>query len=741
MAVENGTTSDEVAQKAMRADAATSNENEIPTGAFFLGPKAEHAKTWQDLLSYIFQDYVHWRRNYFPADPVVVSRADVRRHEEWLDSLTGQLDLILNQLKAHFPFFHPRYAAHMLSEQTLPAVLGYFAGMLYNPNNVTDEAAPVTVAYELQVGRMVAEMIGFDPARSWAHITSGGTIANIEALWVARQTQFVPLALRDFCRQRQLDFTVKTPRGDVVPLRAIGDDDVLLAFRPNESIYMPRNLVAHLHDDRDVDAAAAERLVTDALKISPYNVALRGFHAVSQLVGRNPVVFASAAAHYSVRKACNLVGYGEDALRLVPVTDRFRLDVYALHEMIEQSMRDGEYVAAVIGVVGTTEEGAVDPLHKLHFLRNDYAREANRSFWLHADAAWGGYIASLFRGHKLEETRGRSLSVIVQDYINAINPYQQVELVVDARTKHVRRAVAAWQDEDVYLSFLALKDVDSVTIDPHKLGYIPYPAGIVAFRNGVVTELIEQKANYIFPPKSGHRRAIDQLPAIDAVGPYIVEGSKPGAAASACWLAHTTLPLTAAGHGQLMRETVLNAQRLNRYLIWHGSGQLYFQFEKELSIDPYNEGDGRRAFTFVSLSPTPDTNVVCFVVRPMAIAHDKLVEVDVRLNRINEINEAIHGRMGRPVDHGGQRGSYAHPNFLSRARFDPEVYSVDSLKKPLRRLGVSDGEYESEGLFVLRATVMNPHYSPAVFHSDGTAGKDYLLEFVRNVHRVARDIV
>lgn len=176
-----------------------------PLHAWFLGPKAEHADLWQELLSYTFQDYAHWRRNYFPGDPVTISR--VRRREpetsSWTDGLTTHLDRALNDLKAHFPFYSPRYIAHMLSEQTLPSVLGYFAGMLYNPNNVTDEAAPVTVALELEVGKMIAEMLGYDPDKSWAHLCSGGTVANLEALWVARTAQFIPFVVREYAQRNR----------------------------------------------------------------------------------------------------------------------------------------------------------------------------------------------------------------------------------------------------------------------------------------------------------------------------------------------------------------------------------------------------------------------------------------------------------------------------------------------------------------------------------------------------------
>jgi hypothetical protein len=114
-----------------------------PLTAWFLGPKAENSHIWKEMINYIFDDYIHWRRNYFPTDPVVVTRIKRRSHESWFDKLSTELDSVLNQLKADYPFYSPRYIAHMLSEQSLPSVLGYFAGMLYNPNNVTDQAAPV----------------------------------------------------------------------------------------------------------------------------------------------------------------------------------------------------------------------------------------------------------------------------------------------------------------------------------------------------------------------------------------------------------------------------------------------------------------------------------------------------------------------------------------------------------------------------------------------------------------------
>jgi glutamate/tyrosine decarboxylase-like PLP-dependent enzyme len=90
------------------------------------------------------------------------------------------------------PFFSPRYAAYMASEVTLPASVGNLMASLYNPNNLAPQGGPLTTAVEYEVGQQLCRMLGFPVAVStpseitsgaWGHITSGGSVANIEALW------------------------------------------------------------------------------------------------------------------------------------------------------------------------------------------------------------------------------------------------------------------------------------------------------------------------------------------------------------------------------------------------------------------------------------------------------------------------------------------------------------------------------------------------------------------------------
>jgi hypothetical protein len=130
-------------------------------GAWFLGPKAENAETEEKLIAFILQDYFHWRRNYYPSDEIVIPQSMRRELVDWNDDLGQKIAEMLAGLRKHFPFYSPRYMAHMMSDQTLPSVLGYFAGLLYNPNNVTPEVAPVTERWELEVGRDILEMLGY----------------------------------------------------------------------------------------------------------------------------------------------------------------------------------------------------------------------------------------------------------------------------------------------------------------------------------------------------------------------------------------------------------------------------------------------------------------------------------------------------------------------------------------------------------------------------------------------------
>jgi aromatic-L-amino-acid/L-tryptophan decarboxylase len=118
-------------------------------------------------------------------------------------------------------------------------------------------------------------------------------------------------------------------------------------------------------------------------------VALRahaGFDVAGAGVGAAPrplTLYASAETHASVRKAVAILGLGTQALRAVPVTSSFAIDLAALERMIAADRRAGRQPFCVIANAGTVNTGAIDPLDALADL---CARE---ELWLHVDGAIG----------------------------------------------------------------------------------------------------------------------------------------------------------------------------------------------------------------------------------------------------------------------------------------------------------------------------------------------------------------
>jgi hypothetical protein len=89
------------------------------------------------------------------------------------------------RLRGNYPYFHPFYAGQMLKPPHPAAVAGYLAAMLINPNNHALDGGPVTSAMEKEAVAQLAAMFGL--RTHLGHLTSSGTIANLEALYVARE--------------------------------------------------------------------------------------------------------------------------------------------------------------------------------------------------------------------------------------------------------------------------------------------------------------------------------------------------------------------------------------------------------------------------------------------------------------------------------------------------------------------------------------------------------------------------
>ena len=111
-----------------------------------------------------------------PGTPAPASGVDV----------LALLDDYAARMAATLPFFHPRYAGQMLKPPHAVAVAAYLAAMVVNPNNHALDSSQATSPMEVEVMESLARMFGL-PAQALGHLTSSGTIANLEALWIARE--------------------------------------------------------------------------------------------------------------------------------------------------------------------------------------------------------------------------------------------------------------------------------------------------------------------------------------------------------------------------------------------------------------------------------------------------------------------------------------------------------------------------------------------------------------------------
>jgi glutamate/tyrosine decarboxylase-like PLP-dependent enzyme len=92
---------------------------------------------------------------------------------------------VADRLRDNYPYFHPLYAGQMLKPPHPVARLAYELAMRINPNNHALDGGRASSAMEKEAVADLARMIGWDA--HLGHLCGGGTMANLEALWVAGQ--------------------------------------------------------------------------------------------------------------------------------------------------------------------------------------------------------------------------------------------------------------------------------------------------------------------------------------------------------------------------------------------------------------------------------------------------------------------------------------------------------------------------------------------------------------------------
>jgi hypothetical protein len=447
-------------------------------------------------------------------------------------------------------------------------------------------------------------------------------------MWAARQNMLNGLAFQHVCQNHDVPLIIESANGKKADIRDLNQME-LIGLKPTTQVRLPELFQQHVNRE---ERRNISQLMREA-KYGPYSLTHNGIHEVYTKLGIEPVIFASQAAHYSIRKTANLLGLGEKHVHFLPVDNLFRVNTHALREAID-ALEPHQVILATIGILGTTEEGAIDPIDELIAIRQEQEQKNNRSYWVHGDAAWGGYL-------------------------------QTLDLNDPVLSAHAKRALKA------------LPEVDSITVDPHKMGFIPYPSGIISFKDKHSVLHSHQVAPYI---TLNHEtpNPLDVNDLNESVGPYIIEGSKPGAAAVATWLTHKTIPLDPTGHGKLIKASLENAQRFHTYLDHHRHSS------DVIELLPINQ---------------PDCNVICYHFR---------VKDSSSLELQNELNKRVYNVFSLGKEGEKWEMPYRKEYFISHTHFFPSHYSYNSVDHLLTDFPDPEITYAQNGLFILRSVIMNP---------------------------------
>ena len=600
----------------------------------FLGPYGENDGLLEKLVVEFLRDHVYWRRNFHPEDPPAIptDAAGEPAFRDFEARMRRELHSLSASLKRSVPFHSPRYIGHMVSDLLLPGLAAQYLTLPYNPNNVSLDAAPVTIGLELKVGLQLARMFGYvdDPARpdcAFGHLTSGGTLANFQSLRLALAVKAFPVALR----------AIGAPGLDVPE-----DDWTAFNLTPAATVALLDQWNAWLaHCPAAQRRQWRQRWNAERLE----TLGLADFLARHPQL-KSPRVLAPVTAHYSWSKGMKLMGLGRAQLELMPERG-MRTDVHALEAMLERCERERQPVLMVVGVLGSTEFGTMDPVHELLEARDRWAARG-LGFGVHVDAAWGGYLATLFR-----EPDG------------SLRPLA-----------HMREEYRDFPATEVHAAFGALARADSITVDPHKLGYIPYGAGAFLCRDQRAMALLAEEADYVFTAGEDG----DFFQRFRQLGRYIPEGSKPGAAAAAVYVTHRVLPLDHAHFGQLPRESILATEAFRtaaaRFAARLG-GRLHCRIPFE-----------------------PDSNLICLALNPAG---------NCDVGEMNRFVRALHGSLsydpGQPLQ--------AREFFGSMTTLRPEILGREETLRVLASLDLDPATLDAGGedddrVVILRHTLMNP---------------------------------
>jgi glutamate/tyrosine decarboxylase-like PLP-dependent enzyme len=357
--------------------------------------------------------------------------------------------LVREMLSRGHNLHDPRYVGHQVPAPIPLAGLFDAVGSVTNQVMAVYEMGPWSTAVEQAMVAKLAGFLGWRDGNYAGFVTHGGSLANLNALLVARN-----VALGD-CWENGVagSSPVASPR--------------LCGERPGVKGDFGERLAPDINQPTDEGFSSVVlrpelNLEEEPITRSP----LSRREGTSQAPRSNaapvlgsPVIVVQADAHYSISRAAGILGLGTKHVVKVGLDERRRMDVAELDRTLTQLKSQGHPIVAVVACSCSTPIGAFDRL-------NDVADVCEKhGVWLHVDAAHGGSALLSERHRSLVAGLERADSLVWDAHKMMFVP----ALCAFLFFKQKRHSYAAFQQNAPYL------------FDPSSLGMAEYDVGLRTF--------------------------------------------------------------------------------------------------------------------------------------------------------------------------------------------------------------------------------------------------------------------
>ncbi|KAM9978917.1 hypothetical protein ACTFIY_012667 [Dictyostelium cf. discoideum] len=401
--------------------------------SLFLGSKGENKKLFSELSKMVLNSAIVSRIQYCGNEPSIfeINYFESDNFKKSSELIKQNTKLICNYIKDSIQFSSLRYQAHMADDPLIPSfIVTIAASDLCSMVGYDTSKIPDYYNSMKTVSIKEKVQIEFETVYPHGHNTSGGSVSNIEACWSSYWVKFIPVAIKN-ALLNEIDLI--DSKNLLITLVDGKTNKLLIECTNWELSNLSGDLSVKLPYQISLECNLPIENVYEIIK--RYHLCSLGayqFFVDNQII--QPIYLIPASAHYCFKKTVSLIGLGSSNIKLIKIEPNGRMDLNQVKIIINNCNENQIPIINIISILGSTQEYGVDNIYEIVSIRNKVRRDFNFNFETHVD------------------------ELIISNYVK--------------KQLH------------------ACKFVDSITLDGHKSGYLPFSNSTICYRNSKYKDII-----------------------------------------------------------------------------------------------------------------------------------------------------------------------------------------------------------------------------------------------------------